>query len=397
MSKNTKQVLKQLRQTQYYDFKKLYKLNYAINFLIGSRGNGKSYSTMITLLEEIVKSGYKDYILFIRRRKSQASQSMIQQMMAALIENNEISRITNGEFNTFHYYKPNMVFANRDPETGKLIKSDKRILTVMTLEETADYKNVQHPNAMWLLFEEFLKLSSEYYYVDEIKRYETIAGTFRRGDRINEKRAFFIGNTEDFICPYFDHFNMEEIDQMKPNTQRVYRTDFETEGKTMEIYLDYTPSLHTLNQAEGVPEDYSHVDPWFLFGKGGKMHVYGDWNLSAYPPFPKQDGELLVTFKELTFLLEYDNYQVHCELHSKDDIIFIHHRQLTYEVDKSNYEVVFTNQFDLSPNVFPSPFLHVPFLEQQYIYDCYKKNKLTYEDRNTGGIVSQYLHECRKV
>ncbi|WP_459625737.1 phage DNA encapsidation protein, partial [Enterobacter hormaechei] len=81
---------------KYYSTKKIDAKNATYNVIFGERSNGKTYALLKKGVLNWVKT--KKQMAYVRRWKEDLTGRRAQQLFAGLVENGEISRLTNGEF-----------------------------------------------------------------------------------------------------------------------------------------------------------------------------------------------------------------------------------------------------------------------------------------------------------
>ena len=108
----------------YYSLKNILKKNAVYNVIFGERSNGKTYATLKHGLEQYFKDGSQ--LAYIRRWKEDITGKRGQAVFSALVENNEIEKLSDGKFTGIHYYTGKFFLCNYD--NGKPIYSDSDVL-----------------------------------------------------------------------------------------------------------------------------------------------------------------------------------------------------------------------------------------------------------------------------
>ena len=87
---------------KYYSLKAILSKKAQYNVIFGERSNGKTYSVLKYGLERFVK--YGEQMAIVRRWREDFTGKRGQVMFDAIVANNEISKLTNGEYTGVYYY-----------------------------------------------------------------------------------------------------------------------------------------------------------------------------------------------------------------------------------------------------------------------------------------------------
>ena len=96
----------------YYNLTPILKKKAVYNVIFGERSNGKTYATLKHGLEQYFKDGSQ--IAYIRRWKEDITGKRGQAVFSALVENNEIVKLSGGKFTGIHYYTGRFFLCNYD-------------------------------------------------------------------------------------------------------------------------------------------------------------------------------------------------------------------------------------------------------------------------------------------
>lgn len=192
---------------KYYSVERILSFNRIFNFIMGTRGGGKSFSAKKYVITKFLKKG-KQFI-YVRRRDTdiQSTAPTYFDDIALLFQDH-----------TFKY--KGGVFYIDDMIAGYAI----------AVSLFLKYKSVAFPNVTTIIYDEFITEDRSYlggkdnpYMEPELclNFYQSVARGFNKPVR-EEVRFIFIANTVSLVNPYFTYFNIDKM--LKPNT-RFIKTD----------------------------------------------------------------------------------------------------------------------------------------------------------------------------
>lgn len=170
----------------YYDLTKILSYSAYLNFLIGERGVGKTYSCSKFVTKKFIKSG--DEFVYIRRYKSDLKKS-VPKFFNALITNNEF------EGHTLR-------------TSGDLFYIDDKVAGYgMTLTMAQSLKSSNFPNVKYIIFDEFIIENDghKHYLQNEV---EVFLGLVETIARMRDIKIFMLGNAVTVTNPYFIFFDI---------------------------------------------------------------------------------------------------------------------------------------------------------------------------------------------
>ena len=169
----------------YYDLTKVLTYNAFLNFLIGERGVGKTYSTTKFLISQFLKKGYE--FAYVRRYKTELKKDA-PQFFDSIIENNE--------FKEHHlYYRHEKFYCN-----------DKVIGHAMTLSTAQNLKGSNFPKVKYIIFDEFIIEDNSHHYIqNEVSIFLSLIESVARTRDI---KVFMLGNACSLTNPYFMFFDI---------------------------------------------------------------------------------------------------------------------------------------------------------------------------------------------
>lgn len=180
----------------YWDINIPKSYNALYHFIIGERGDGKTYGCKVDALEEYLEKGSE--FVYVRRYETEMKKAKSEFM------NDIHDKYSHLEFNV---------------EGDKLlqIKGDEKIVVChfIILSKAKLYKSIPFPKVRSIIFDEFLlKRGHHRYLFSEVDAfldlYETINRTVMRElEGIEHTRVWFLANAVSVTNPYFMYFDLE--------------------------------------------------------------------------------------------------------------------------------------------------------------------------------------------
>lgn len=169
----------------YYDLTKILSYNAFMNFLVGERGVGKTYSLSKFSIKQFLNKG--EEFVYIRRFKSDLHKS-IPEFFEALIKNNE--------------------FEGHELTTkGSKFYVDGKVSGYgIALTNAQSYKSTNFPNVKNIIFDEFIiETGQQHYLQNEVENFLGLVETIAR---MRDVRIFMLGNAVTVVNPYFLYFDI---------------------------------------------------------------------------------------------------------------------------------------------------------------------------------------------
>lgn len=169
----------------WFELNKVLTFNALFNFIIGSRGVGKSYSLKKYVIKRFKK--YHKQFVYVRRYSKEMKKTA-KTYFNDIIKNNEFPDDKITYSNGFFYLN------------GEVMG------ICITLSESNYLKSSSYPNVETVIVEEFLIVESAIKYMKNevdifMELYETIA-------RLRDVKVFFLSNSIALNNPYFNYFNL---------------------------------------------------------------------------------------------------------------------------------------------------------------------------------------------
>lgn len=167
----------------YYDKQGILSHNKLFNFIVGSRGVGKSFNMKEWAIKDFIEN--KSQFIYLRRYKE------------------ELSTSVKTFFNDIACKFPTHTFKVKGKE---LYIDDKLAGFACALSTSMILKSVSYPDVNKIIFDEFIIPKGVYHYIkDEVtlflEFYETIA-------RLRDVRVMFVSNAISIVNPYFEYFGI---------------------------------------------------------------------------------------------------------------------------------------------------------------------------------------------
>ena len=359
-------------KAKYYSLKKILAENADYNIIIGERSNGKTYATLEKILTDYVKN--KKQAAYIRRWKDDIQGKRAETVFNALCQNDTLKKITDNEYETIIFSRGAWHLAKYDTESRRM-KADKNpFCYAFALSDVEHDKSTSYPNVYNIVFDEFL--TRRYYLPDEFVIFMNVLSTIIR-DRENIK-IFMLGNTVNKYCPYFNEMGLNNIEQMKQGDIDVYSF-----GNELKIAVEYCNPT----------KDGKKSNKYFAFDNPRlNMITKGAWELAIYPHLP-QGYKIKPNNIIFTFVIQFNNKKVGCDVVNQNDDIFLFIRPKTTEIKSGDlvYCLDYT-PYSMTRKTFLNPIDRMDTKIKSF-FTC---NRVFYQSNDIGELVHNYLLSCVK-
>lgn len=349
--------------------------------VIGGRSHGKTYSALLHILEQYVKHGERAAIIRRYYEDFKGKRSLF--LWQSLIENGEITRLTNGEWE-YIYYESGAWYLAKNELHGKSVIRVKQefpfcfayVLTQMEHDKGARYTST----VTTIIFDEFM--SRQGYLPDEFTIFSNVVSTIK-GMRTNVK-IFLLGNTVNKYCPYFQQMGLKHVKEMKPGEITVYKFPV-LNGKETRVAVEYT---NMLRDGEITDEFFGFDNPKL------KMITSGVWEFAVYPRLPVKPKPQEILF---TFFIRFDGELFQCEVINADtengvlNFLYIHRK--TTPLKNPDTDLIYDTDYSAKPNFRRRITCPLSQAEKR-IYDYFRMEKVFYQDNATGETIRNYLEWC---
>ena len=169
----------------YYDLSKILSYNAFLNFLIGERGVGKTYSSSKFVTKQFINKGYE--FAYIRRYKTELKKA-VPKFFEPLVNNNE--------------FEGHSLYSKGD----KFYIDDKIAGYSMTLSTAQDLKSTNFNNVKYIIFDEFIiEEGQKHYLKNEVENFLGLVETIAR---MRDVKIFMLANAVTVANPYFIFFDI---------------------------------------------------------------------------------------------------------------------------------------------------------------------------------------------
>lgn len=357
----------------YYSLKNILKKNAVYNVIFGERSNGKTYATLKYGLEQYFKDGSQ--LAYIRRWKEDITGKRGQAVFSALVENNEIEKLSDGKFTGIHYYTGKFFLCNYD--NGKPIYSDSDVLGFLfALTDVEHDKSTSYPNVNTIVFDEFL--TNKLYLPDEFVTFMNVISTIVR--RRETVKIFMLGNTVNKYCPYFSEMGLNNVQTMEQGEIDLY--SYGESGLTVSVEYCKTDKS---NQRKESKKYFAFNNPKL------QMITGGAWELAIYPHLPMKYKPLDVL---LTYYIDFADNIYSCEIIEKDGVTFTYIHEKTTPIKDIDNSIIYSLEHNPKPNYNRNILSPVTKIQKKITW-YFNTHNVFYQNNNVGDGVANYLKICR--
>lgn len=174
----------------YFDLQPVLSYNALINFIVGERGVGKTYSAKKFCIKDYINKG--NQFVYLRRYETELKESC-DGFFDGLIKNKEFDG---------HEFK-----IVRKKRSTTFYCDDEIMGFGMSLATASQLKSKEFPNVKNLIYDEFIIDKGVYHYLQsEVHNFLDICETIFR---LRDFRAFLLGNAINRVNPYFNYFQID--------------------------------------------------------------------------------------------------------------------------------------------------------------------------------------------
>jgi hypothetical protein len=357
----------------YYSLKNILKKKAVFNVIFGERSNGKTYATLKHGLEQYFKDGSQ--LAYVRRWKEDITGKRGQAVFSALVENNEIEKLSGGKFTGIHYYTGKFFLCNYD--NGKAIYSDSDVLGFLfALTDIEHDKSTSYPKVTSIIFDEFI--TNRLYLPDEFVIFMNVISTIVR--RREDVTIYMLGNTVNKYCPYFSEMGLNNVQDMEQGTIDLY--SYGESGLTVAVEYCKTSKENQLKESK----------KYFAFNNPKlQMITGGAWELAIYPHLPMKYKPIDVL---LTYYIEFSDNIYSCEIIEKDGVTFTYVHQKTTPIKDLDNSIIYSLEHNPKPN-YNRNILSPVTNTQKKIAWYFKTHNVFYQNNSIGDGIANYLKICK--
>lgn len=175
-----------LSLNMFYNVNETLSHNALLNFVIGQRGVGKTYSAKCKVINNFIKRG--EQFVYLRRYDTELQRSSIEKFYDDIADNFEGHELT----------------VNRQ---GAFVCDDKIMGWPIPLSKAAHFKSVPFPRVTMIIFDEFIIDTGIISYLPhEVETFNEMYSTIAR---LRDVKVLFLSNAITYTNPYFLYFNLE--------------------------------------------------------------------------------------------------------------------------------------------------------------------------------------------
>lgn len=358
---------------EYYTLDRIKEFKAQYNLIFGKRSNGKTYSVLKEAIEKYAKSGKQT--AYIRRYREDFVGKRGQQMFAAMVSDDIVSKATGGKWDKIKYQSSQWFFAKEDEKGERLITDSQPFCFGFSLAQMEHDKSTSYPNITTIIFDEFISRIG--YLPNEFVLFMNVLSTIIR--QRNDVTIYMLGNTVNKYCPYFKEMGLGHIEEMEAG-----KIDLYTYGESkLKVAVERTKN-HNIGGRKS--------DVYFAFDNPSlEMITGGAWELDLYPHCPRKFTDEEIVFK---FFVKFNDQVLQGEVVELDDCTFIYFHRKTGEIRHPDRDLIFSEDYDPRPNYVRN--LRKSSLDVvKKIGVFFRDSKVFYQDNDVGEVVRNYLTFCK--
>ena len=361
-------------ESEYYDVSHIDKFNAHYNVIFGKRSNGKTYSVLKKIIVNYASKGVQG--AYLRRYREDFKGKRGATMFDALVANDEVSKATNGKWNTIKFYSDRWYFAKKDENEDRLVTDSTPFCYGFSLAQMEHDKSTSYPLITTVVFDEFISRIG--YLPNEFVLFMNVLSTIIR-QRDNVK-IYMLGNTVNKYCPYFQEMGLKHVEEMEAGKIDIYSYG----ESSLRVAVERTMN----HNIEGRKSDV-----YFAFDNPSlQMITGGAWELDLYPHLPREYESEDIIFK---YFIDFNDQILQAEVIELQDCCFTYIHRKTGEIRHPEEDIVFSLEYDPRPN-------HIRNLMKsdnkvcRKIYHFFRDEQVFYQDNDVGELVRNYLLFCQK-
>ena len=361
-----------MRKQKYYSLDRINKKDAVYNVIFGERSNGKTYAVLMEGLHKYWSNGGQ--IAVVRRWKEDITGKRAQGIFNAINENNEIEKLTGGEFTGVHYYNGKFYLCTYKEK--KVIYSDEDIIGyTFALSDTEHNKSISYPRVTTILFDEFL--TKHLYLNDEFVIFMNTVSTIVR--QRTDVKIYMLGNTVNQYCPYFQEMGLDHVLKMEQGSIDVYRYG----DSKLTVAVEYCSNTRTKKENNF----------YFAFNNPKlEMITGGAWELNIYPHCP-------IKYKpkdiQLAYFILFNDLIYQCEIVLKDNITFTFIHIKTTELKDTEKDLIYSLDYVPKMNYNRSILKPINNIQKKILW-YFKTDRVYYQNNEVGDAIHNYLKVCSR-
>lgn len=360
-------------KVKYYSLDRIKKKEATYNIIFGLRSNGKTYAVLKEGLKNYIDSGKQ--LAIVRRWREDFIGKRGQSMFEALLNNDEVRKLSKGEWDTIVYYASKWYLA-KIREGGELVRDERPMAFGFSLSEVEHDKSTSYPEVDIIMFDEFINRNG--YLKDEFVIFLNVVSTIIRG-RMDVK-IYMLGNTVNKYCPYFSEMGLNHVTKMRPGDIDIY-----TYGDSrLKVAVEYAEPLKK-------PKDKDNAYYFAFDNPKLKMITSGAWEIDIYPHLPIRYKPKDVLFN---YFIQFNGATLHCEIVQADGSVFTYIHDKTTPIKDEDRDIIYSTAADARPNHRRNILKPVDKLDTK-IVTFFRDYKVFYQSNEIGEIVRNYILWCK--
>ena len=365
-----------MAKVKYYNLQNILSKKCVYNIIFGERSNGKTYSVLKYALEQYEKTGGQ--LAIVRRWKEDIVGRRASDIFNAINENNEVEKITKGEYTGVTYYAGKFYLCNYD-EKGKPVYNIETdcFAYAFALSEMEHNKSISYPKITIIMFDEFL--TKHVYLQDEFILFmNTISTIVRQRSNVI---IFMLGNTVNKYCPYFEEMGLNHIKEMVQGSIDVY-----TYGESeLKVAVEYCANISKQKKSNF----------YFAFNNP-KLHMItsGAWELDIYPHLPIKYKPKDIIFY---YFIVFGGNTYQCEvIQDKNGEMFTYIHIKTTELKDNTKDLIYTLDYNYGLNYNRNICKPISKLQKRLLW-FFQTDRVFYQSNEVGDSINNYLKICKGV
>ena len=357
---------------KYYSIERIKKIDAQFKILLGGRNIGKSYAVKHDVVRECYKNGRE--FIYLRRWDEDIQTKYVTQYFGDL----DIKGITDGAYSDIYMWQGKIYLCNYDELYH--VKEKFLIGYAHSLNQNERYKSQIFPLVDYIVYEEFI--TDKLYLPNETATLQEYTSTIFR-ERVGV--VYMVGNTISKLCPYFNEWRLDKVNNMKThdinlfeNTTEVIVNDEYTEI-VVKVAVEMCGAQNVLSK--------------MAFGDSASMIVKNTWRTKTCPIL---DNDVYDKSDILhTVYVQADNLMFKMELLCYNNNIFWYVKPHTRQIRNIENVRLISQNASMYPKHTVS---FAPLSDRERIaFDLILQKKIFYCSNSCGSDFEQTLKKYRMV
>lgn len=364
-------------KNKYYSLDKILEKKATYNLIYSGRSDGKTYAVLLHGLKKYIKNGGQ--MAIVRRWEDDYKRNVATTLFDNIVNNNEISKLTNGEYNGVYYYSYKWYLCKfTEDKNGERIRKNAPepfayAFAISGLEHT---KSSSYPNVRTIFFDEFI--TNKLYLPDEPVLFFNLLSTIIRFR--DDVEVFMCGNTINKYNPYFEEMGLTHAKTQKIGTIDVYEYASNPE---LTVAVEY---------AEKSPETQRSAKYFAFDNPKLRQITAGEWEIDPYPHCPVKFKPKNILF---TYFIDFNGDLFQCEIVYIEGLLFTFIHKKTTPLKNEKKDLIFSSEY--RPDFNWRRKINKPTDDLgRKIYKFFLDDQVYYQDNVTGDAINNYLKWCQQ-